>query len=203
MLVAALFVRELWVLHGLYLVFVVQMAMLAIRWVQYVVDGKELSDICRLITWAVNRFRNEAERALQGDGLRIWLAGASLQSWNKIGKGYVFHLLRDQCRSSNEAMIKESKDKMERNESTLHKLLTMKGSELRRNIADEVTKRKENFMNFKTDVTSRGIEFRDNMTDAMIERGIELRYNVQYVQDTVQDQVARLATSSKRSKGKG
>ena len=188
-IVTAITFRSLWFLHGIHLVLVGHIASLSVTWGSFVWDSAEFREVCSLIMWAVNRAHDEIDLVVHGDGLRIWLAGASTLTWNKMGKDFFFQLLRDQYSSINQAIVEEHRDNLDRN-TRLHKKMLQKGSALRHHIYDEVVNLQENLLHLGTDAQ----EFGKTLRHAVVEKGIEARFNARVVQEEVRDQVSRIVT---------
>jgi hypothetical protein len=112
----AITLQEARMLHGITLVFLGHMLGRAVVWGKFFHRSKGYRDCKHHIYWLAKLGLKEADKTLQGDSLRQLLTGFSLQVWSSMGKYCFISLMRNQCSGINNAVLKETKEMLERSE---------------------------------------------------------------------------------------
>jgi hypothetical protein len=111
---ASLLLQQLWILHGITLILLGCMLERAFAWGLFFYENKDFQKLKRLVFWVLKFTLGELDKTVQGDVMRGWVAGFSLQFWNSRGKDYFLYLWRNQLNNTNSAVLKERKDLIER-----------------------------------------------------------------------------------------
>ena len=113
---AALVTRQLWILHGITMILLREMAEKLFVWGVYIAESEDFRDIKQLISWLINFGLTEAEKTIQGGGFRQVVAGSALQVYKSIGPSYLSHLIRSQNSEINKLLVSQTRGLMEQTE---------------------------------------------------------------------------------------
>ena len=99
--------RQMWLLHGILLVLVAQIAWVVLRWSFYTVEDPEVwAGVNFLSTWA-KRFLKEGQGVLEGtDSVKLIMAGAVVKT-SSTGAGYFKAIIRYKMATINLRAVKD------------------------------------------------------------------------------------------------
>jgi hypothetical protein len=123
---AALVTRQLWILHGITIILLSEMAEKLFVWGVYFAESEDFRHSKQLISWLVNFGLAEAAKTIQGGTFRKLVAGSALQVWKSMGRSYLFQLWRSQHSELNNLVVSETRDLLEQMErlriKSIHRL---------------------------------------------------------------------------------
>ena len=113
---AALVTQQLWILHGITIILLREMAEKVFVWVVYFTASEDFRDTQQLISWLINFGLTEAEKTIEGGGCRQIVAGSALQVCKSIGPSYISHLIRSQNSKINMLLVSQTRALIEQTE---------------------------------------------------------------------------------------
>jgi hypothetical protein len=110
---AALMTRQLWILHGITIILLREMAEKLFLWRVCFAESEDFRSTKRVISWLITFGLTEAEKVLQGGTFRIAVAGSAFHACKSIGPFYLYHLIRYQQCQINNLIVSETRDMIE------------------------------------------------------------------------------------------
>jgi hypothetical protein len=123
---AALVTRQLWILHGITIILLREMAEKLFVWGEFFAESADFRNIKQNISWLVNFGWSQAEKVIQVGGFRTVVAGSTLRVCMSIGPSYLFLLIRAQHNEINNRIVSETRDMIDQIErsriKSIHRL---------------------------------------------------------------------------------
>lgn len=114
LVIMAILFRQPQILHGITLFVLAKVLERGVAWGLFLADSKEVRTSKQHVTWILKFALGELEKTVEGDTVRSWLASVSFNFWQGRGKSYVNRLVRNNVAGVNMGILKEAREKLER-----------------------------------------------------------------------------------------